>query len=140
MTRPRTPNGETLTHIRGPYVPFAPEIAQRAAEIARRPYRKVVSGDADDGFLIEVPDLPGCVTAGETMEEAVGLLPDAMLLWIGTALEDGHTIPEPSAASEYSGKVLVRMPKTLHKRLIERAEAEGVSANQLAVSLLAQGL
>lgn len=130
----------TTTQIRHPDAPFAPQVARRAAEIARRPYQKVVSGDADDGFLIEVPDLPGCATAGETMEEAVVLLLDAMLLWIGTALEDGRTVPGPSAAAEYSGKVLVRMPKTLHERLIERADAEGVSANQLAVSLLAQGL
>jgi predicted HicB family RNase H-like nuclease len=41
---------------------------------------------------------------------------------------------------EYSGRVLVRMPKTLHRQLIERAEAEGVSANQLAVALLAKHL
>jgi antitoxin HicB len=106
----------------------------------QRPYRKVISGNADEGFLIEVPDLPGCMTAGETVTEVLTMLDEAMLLWIGALLEDGQPIPEPASGHEYSGRLLVRMPKTLHRRLIERAEDEGVSANQLAVALLAKGL
>ena len=58
-----------------PYAPVAPEIEAQVQEILKRPYRKVISGDADEGFLIQVPDLPGCMTAGETMEEAVTMLP-----------------------------------------------------------------
>ena len=106
----------------------------------QRPYRKVITGDAEEGYLIQVPDLPGCMTAGETMAKAIELLDDAMLLWIGAALEEGEPIAEPTVVPEYSGRVLVRMPKTLHRQLIERAEAEGVSANQLAVALLAKHL
>jgi antitoxin HicB len=121
--------------------PFAPEIEVRARAIMQRPYRKVISGDADEGYLIEVPDLPGCMTAGETVIEAFAMLDEAMLLWIAAALEEGQAIPEPIAnRQEYSGRLLVRMPKTLHRRLIERAEDEGVSANQLAVALLAKNL
>jgi antitoxin HicB len=109
-------------------------------EILKRPYRKLISGDAEEGFLIQVPDLPGCMTAGETMEEAVNKLPEAMALWLTVALEDGLPVPEPTPVPAYSGKMLIRMPKTLHQRLIERAELEGVSANQLAVALLAKHL
>ncbi len=123
-----------------PYAPVSPEIERRIAEIVQRPYRKVITGGAEEGFLIKVPDLPGCMTAGETMEEAVAMLPEAMAAWLAVALEDGDAIPEPSATATYSGKMLVRMPKTLHRRLIEQAEAEGVSANQLAVAILAKGL
>ena len=123
-----------------PYAPVSPEIADQVKAIMKRPYRKVISGDADEGFLIQVPDLPGCMTAGETMEEAVSMLPEAMALWLTVALEDGDPIPEPTPVPEYSGRMLVRMPKTLHRRLIERAEVEGVSANQLAVALLAKHL
>jgi len=128
------------TKVRDPYAPFAPEIEAAARAMMRRPFRKVISGDAEEGFLIEVPDLPGCMTAGETEAEAVEMLQEAMLLWLMAHLEDGLPIPEPSAAREYNGKMLVRMPKTLHRRLIERAEDEGVSANQLAVALLAKEL
>jgi antitoxin HicB len=125
---------------RDPSAPVAPEIEAQVQEIMKRPYRKVISGDADEGFLIQVPDLPGCMTAGETMEEAVTMLQEAMALWLTVALEDGLPIPEPTPVPEYSGRLLVRMPKTLHQRLIERAEVEGVSANQLAVALLAKHL
>lgn len=120
--------------------PFTPEIESEALAIMQRPYRKVISGNAEEGFLIEVPDLPGCMTAGETEAEAVELLRDAMLLWIGAALEEGAPIPEPSTGRDYNGKVLVRMPRSMHRRLIERAEDEGVSANQLAVTLLARAV
>src|SRR5215216_6098311 len=121
-------------------VSFAPEIVARAREIMKRPYRKVISGNADEGYLIEVPDLPGCMTAGETETETLVMLQEAMELWIMSVLEDGEAIPEPTPVPEYSGKVLVRMPKSLHKRLTERAQDEGVSANQLAVAILAKGL
>ena len=49
------------------------------------------------------------------------------------------TIPLPSSATRisYSGRWLLRTPKSLHKRLSERAKAEGVSLNTLAVTLLA---
>ena len=121
--------------------PFAPEIEAQARLLVSRPYRKVISGDADAGYLIEVPDLPGCMTAGSTITEAIEMLDEAMMLWVGAALEEGQTIPEPSHHEhQYSGRLLVRMPKTLHRRLIERAEDEGVSANQLAVALLAKEL
>jgi antitoxin HicB len=128
----------TMTH--DPYAPVSPEIEAQVQEILKRPYRKVISGDADEGFLIEVPDLPGCMTAGETMEEAVSMLPEAMAAWLESVLLAGEAVPEPTVIPEYSGRVLVRMPKTLHQQLIERAEAEGVSANQLAVALLARHL
>ena len=128
----------TTTH--DPYAPVSPEIQAQVQQIMKRPYRKVISGDADEGFLIEVPDLPGCMTAGETMAEAVSMLPEAMTAWLESVLLAGEAVPEPTAIPEYSGRVLVRMPKTLHQQLIERAEAEGVSANQLAVALLAKHL
>ena len=128
------------TQTRDPAAPFSPQIEAQAREIMKRPYRKVISGNAEEGYLIEVPDLPGCMSAGETEAEALTMIQEAMELWIMSALEDGETVPEPTSVPEYSGKVLVRMPKSLHRRLIERAQDEGVSANQLAVAILAKGL
>jgi antitoxin HicB len=66
-------------------------------EIVDRPYRKVISGDDVDGYLAEAPELPGCITAGKTVEEALAMLRDAMEGWIESALLAGETIPEPSA-------------------------------------------
>jgi antitoxin HicB len=105
--------------------------------ITLRPLAK----DEGGGWLAEFPDLPGCVADGATPEEAMKEAADAMRSWIKTAKAHGDAVPAPSpSAGRFSGRWLLRTPKTLHKRLSERARAEGVSLNTLAVTLLAQGL
>ena len=93
------------------------------------------------GYLIEFPDLPGCVSDGATIEEAIANGADALQSWMATAREFGDPIPPPSQPSDeaYSGRWNMRVPKSLHRRLAERAKAEGVSLNTLAVTLLAEG-
>lgn len=49
-----------------------------------------------DGFTVEVPDLPGCVTEGDTLAEAIEMGQDAASGWILTELEDGNDYPKPS--------------------------------------------
>jgi len=66
-------------------------------EIVARPYRKVISGDDLEGYLAEAPELPGCVTASDTVEEAIVMLRDAMEGWVECALLAGDPIPEPAA-------------------------------------------
>lgn len=94
------------------------------------------------GYLIEFPDLPGCLSDGATIEEAIANGADALRSWIATAREFGDPIPPPSHPTDdaYSGRWNMRVPKSLHRRLAERAKAEGVSLNTLAVTLLAEGL
>lgn len=74
------------------------QLRERAREIMRRPYRKMISGDADEGYLAEVPELPGCMTAGETEIEALSNLQEAMMGWLMTSLAHGLPIPEPEHA------------------------------------------
>ena len=50
---------------------------------------------ADDVFVAEVPELPGCMAHGDTQEAAVRNITEAMDLWIDTAKEYGDPIPEP---------------------------------------------
>jgi antitoxin HicB len=94
------------------------------------------------GYLIEFPDLPGCMSDGETVAEAVVNGMDAKADWIAAMREAGRPIPEPGAdpSEGYSGKWQLRTPKTLHRALAERAKREGVSLNTLSVALLAEGL
>jgi predicted RNase H-like HicB family nuclease len=73
------------------------ELENLVQELANRPYRKVISGDDADGYLAEAPELPGCVTAGETVGEAEKMLRDAMEGWIEAALAAGEVVPEPEA-------------------------------------------
>lgn len=94
----------------------------------------------EDGFVAEHRDLPGCLTQGETIDEAVGNLASARRLWITTAVANGDEVPLPSTDEQYGGRVLVRMARSMHRRLVEEAEREAVSLNQFLVGLLSEGL
>ena len=98
--------------------------------------------DEGGGWLAEFPDLPGCMADGATAEEAMKEAADAARSWISTAKAHGDPVPRPSHASRsrYSGRWVLRAPKSLHRRLSECAKAEGVSLNALVVTLLARAL
>lgn len=104
------------------------------------PYHIVLTHDEDEegnsGYVAEVQEMPGCISQGDTADEAVASVRDAMVGWITVALEDGKRIPVPVLEPEYSGKFLVRAPRTLHAALIYTARQEGVSLNQLVVGAL----
>ncbi|MEM9103981.1 MAG: type II toxin-antitoxin system HicB family antitoxin [Pseudomonadota bacterium] len=92
------------------------------------------------GFMIEFPDLAGCMSDGDSIEEAIANGQDALKCWIAAARKANRKIPKPRVLSKQSGKWLQRVPKSLHLKLVERAKLEGVSLNTLVVSLLAQSL
>ena len=94
-------------------------------------------GGEGGGFLVTVPDLPGCMADGETVERAIAEAHDAIKAWAVAEREDKGNLPAPKA---YSGQFVQRIPKSLHRRLATRAAAEGVSLNQLAATYLAEGL
>src|SRR5271167_662491 len=56
--------------------------------------------DRDSDYGVSFPDFPGCITAGETLEEASRLAPEALALHIQGMIEDGETVPEPSKVDE----------------------------------------
>jgi len=99
-----------------------------------------LSEEEGGGYLAESLDLNGCIADGETIEEAVHNLEDAVTSWIKTAQELNHFIPLPSNDAQFSGKWVVRTPKSIHHKLVDMAKREGVSLNTLTVSLLAEGL
>jgi len=102
-----------------------------------------LTAEEGGGYLIEFPDLPGCMSDGETPEEAIANGKDAVDEWIDACEKLGRPIPTPSVPStegNYNGKVLQRFPKTMHARLVARAKQEGVSLNQLILSLVAEGM
>lgn len=105
------------------------------------PYQIVLVRDQDEagrsGWVAEVEELPGCLSQGASPEEAVVHLRDAMQGWLSVALEDGREIPEPRNRSTYSGRLIVRMPQSLHAELARAADQEGVSLNQFITTALA---
>ena len=91
------------------------------------------------GFLIEYPDLPGCMSDGETIEETINNGQDAVKCWIEVAKKLGRKIPK--ACTELpSGKWVQRVPKSLHALLISQSKREGVSLNTLVISLISTNL
>lgn len=99
-----------------------------------------VIADLDGGYVIEYPDLPGCMTQAETLDEIIPMAEDARRLWIESVYERGELeIPLPSHPEEYSGKFNVRLPRSLHRKLAESAEGEGISLNSYVAELLARG-
>ena len=105
------------------------------------PHKKEVFEDHDEGgFVISFPELPGCLSTGETLEEAWQNAADAKYAWLMAALEDGVTIAEPKDIDSYSGQFKLRLPKSLHKQLAEQAMIEGISMNQYCLFLLSQNM
>ena len=118
--------------------PPLPEVDTRVRELLQRPYRMVIRGDAEEGYLAEAPELPGCFTAGDSPEEALEMLRDAMYSWLLVRVEQGLAVPDAEPEQDYSGKFIVRLPKTLHRELAKQAEREGVSLNALVSAYLAR--
>lgn len=103
------------------------------------PYKMEVVADVDEGgYVVSFPDLPGCLTCGNTVEEAVKNAEDAKRSWLEAAVEDGLEIKEPTEQLSYSGQFKLRLPKSLHKTLAEHAREEGISMNQYCIYLLSK--
>ncbi len=63
--------------------------------MSRYEYTIILHPDTEDGgYTVTVPALPGCVTQGETLEEAITMAKDAIRLHIETLIDEGEPIPE----------------------------------------------
>lgn len=106
-------------------------------EYMRLPYRmEIIPDTIEGGFAVKFPELPGCLTCADTMEEAVRNAEDCKREWLAAAIEDRTPIPEPMTDEDYSGQFKLRIPKSLHKSLAEHSKAEGISMNQYCLYLL----
>ena len=105
------------------------------------PYKmELIPDKYEGGFVVSFPELPGCLSVGETAEEALRNAEDAKLAWFTAAVEDGVTINEPQELEQYSGQFKLRIPKSLHKQIAQRAKNEGISMNQYCVYLLSKNI
>jgi len=109
---------------------------EQVAKYLSEPYSRVLVPDPSGGYFAEVLELPGCFSEGDTPEEAIRNVEEAMEGWIAAALDAGQAIPSPAASRGYSGHVALRMPKSLHREAVRRAELDGVSLNQYLVTAI----
>lgn len=105
------------------------------------PYRVVLHKDPQDGvWIAQCPELPGVKADGDTQEEALAAVHEVKDLWIQMALEKGHRIPEPAAEPAYSGKLNLRLSRSLHERCAAMARSQGVSLNVFLTSAISERL
>ncbi|MDO4484417.1 MAG: toxin-antitoxin system HicB family antitoxin [Clostridia bacterium] len=108
-------------------------------EYMRAPYRmEVIPDPSEGGYVVSFPELKGCLTCADTLEQAMANAEDAKRQWLTAAMEDGCVIPLPEAEEEFSGQFKLRLPKSLHRQLAMQSRREGISMNQYCVYLLSQ--
>lgn len=115
-------------------------MAKTVEEYLSLPYRMELTPDPDEGgYVVSYPDLPGCLSTGETVDEAIESGRAAEKEWISAALDLGQENPLPDELNNYSGQFKLRIPRSLHRALALASRREGVSMNQYCVYLLSQG-
>ena len=98
-------------------------------ELARR-------AEPEDGWTARVEELPGCEAHGATPDEAVRGVETATERWIEEAVANRREVPKPRSAASHSGRLMLRMPQTLHAELARAAQLEDVSLNQFITGVL----
>ena len=108
-----------------------------AKNFMNKNYRVALQYDPDGYWIAEHPELPGCKADGETAQEALSSLDVSRETWIESRLATGLEVPDPQEAPQYSGRFVLRIPKSMHRELANEAETEGVSLNSLVSNVLA---
>jgi antitoxin HicB len=110
-------------------------------EYMKLPYTIVLRRDDEGDVIAKIKEFDGCIADGQDEMEALGNLERVKEMWIEACLSGGRPVPLPEEESDLpSGKWLQRVPRSLHKKAVDRAEAEGVSLNQYVTSVLADAI
>ena len=96
-----------------------------------------LSKEEGGGYLVEYPDIPGCMSDGETIQEAVANGREALRDCIDVFSESGRKIPKPSIEAAQWRQ---RVPRTLYAKLTKQAENEGVSINSFVTAIIAEAI
>ena len=120
-------------------------------------------GTGSTAFGVVAPDLPGCFSAGDTLDEAMTAAEEAAAAWVDATLDSGHAIPAPTSVDalsqrpEYAGwifgvitldpalfddtieRVNITLPRRVLKRLDALARASGESRSATIAHLTLTG-
>ena len=119
------------------------EVNKKVDEYLSQPYTFILEQQVDNEkpyYSMKVLELEGCMTTGDTVEEAAEDIKDAMQEWLELNIKQGKAIPLPLKSKRYSGKIILRMPPALHESLMFKATQQGVSLNQYLVASLSHTL
>jgi antitoxin HicB len=104
-----------------------------AYQFTVRPLSKEEGG----GYLVEYPDIPGCMSDGETIEEAIANGREALRDCVAVFQESGRKVPKPGIEAAQWRQ---RLPRTLYSKLTAQAEQEGVSINSFVTAIIAEAI
>jgi len=107
------------------------------SERLNQPYSRVLVPEDEGGYSASILELPGCFSQGESVEEAVANLEEAAANWIRETIRKGDQVPAPFTSQGYSGRVLLRLPKSLHRQASQLARQDNVSLNAFIISAVA---
>ena len=109
-------------------------------ELTALPYARVLTPSEVGGYVASILELPGCFSEGETAQEAIENIEDAMRVCLEGALESSAPIPEPFETSGFSGKILLKLSRGLHKDVARRAKIDDVSVTRWIVGAISEKL
>jgi antitoxin HicB len=104
-----------------------------AYQFTVRPLSKEEGG----GYLVEYPDIPGCMSDGETIDEAIANGRQALRDCVAVFQESGRKVPKPGIEAAQWRQ---RLPRTLYAKLTAQAESEGVSINSFVTAIIAEAI
>jgi len=104
-----------------------------AYQFTVRPLSKEEGG----GYLVEYPDIAGCMSDGETIEEAIANGREALRDCVAVFRESGRKVPKPGIEAAQWRQ---RLPRTLYSKLTAQAQNEGVSINSFVTAIIAEAI
>ncbi len=118
------------------------DIKQQVDYYMSLPYTLIIKHREEQGgyYVASYVELPDLSMTGDTPEEALKELLAEKPEWFETCLKLGINIPLPVEPQKYSGKIILRMPPSMHESLVHIAEFEGVSLNQFMVAAIARAI
>lgn len=114
------------------------KLNKNSEEFLREPYARLLIPNEEGGYTAEILEFPGCISQGRTADEAVSNLNETAKSWVEASLENGREIPYPASNYDFSGKVALRMPRSLHRHAAQMAERNSTSLNQYVVASVAE--
>lgn len=108
-----------------------------AKEYLKEPYSRVLVPESDGTYSADILEFPGCFAEGRTPDEAYANLEKVAESWIEAALGQGQEIPAPVEAHDFSGRIALRIPKSIHKQAAKFAEMDNTSLNQFFLTAVA---
>jgi antitoxin HicB len=93
--------------------------------------------EEDGSYFAEVVELNGCLAAGDDPNDAVEMLRGSFEIWMEEAVQRGRPIPPPISLSP-NGRMLLRLPRSLHVKVARAAARDGVSVNAFVATAVAE--